>query len=92
MKVQHTRTVNRFLYLEVGFAGELGPASLHDAIVEALDKAGILDEAVVTYIRARSPEMVGEAIDVWVPEAEEVPVEPVEPVETSAVESPANVG
>ena len=67
-KFRHIRTVDRFLYLELGYSGDIGPGGLYDAIVEALEKAGVLEEAGVAYIKARSPELVREAVDVWTPE------------------------
>lgn len=74
MKLRHVKTVDRFLNLEVGYASEIGPAGLYEAIVEALEKAGVLDEANIIYIRARSNESNLEAVDLWQPK--EIEVEP----------------
>ena len=72
MKFQHIRTVDRFLRLEIGYASDIGPAGLSEAIIEALDKGGVLDEARVVYIRAQGDDTL-EAVDLWAPKAEAEP-------------------
>lgn len=71
MKLRHVQTVDRVLRLEIGFAGELGAAGLTEAIIEALEQGGVLEEAGIVYIRAEAPGERLMAVDIWAPEPEE---------------------
>jgi hypothetical protein len=81
MKSRRIETVTQRLTLEVGFAGELGAAGLTEAIIEALEKGGVLEEAGIVYIRAEAPGERLMAIYIWAPE----PVAVVEPPMTPEV-------
>ena len=76
MKLRHISTVDRVLRLELGYASDIGPAGLTDAVVEALTKGGVLEEANIFYIRASAPGKELVSIDLWVPESEVVLEEP----------------
>ncbi len=70
------QTVNQVLRLEIGYNnGDIGPASLMDAIEEALKKGEVLDEAGVVYIRGDMPAENFIAVDIWAPDPENA-VEP----------------
>jgi hypothetical protein len=84
MKSRRIETVTQRLTLEIGFAGELGAAGLTEAIIEALEKGGVLEEAGIIYIRAEAPGERLMAIDLWAPEPEAPPAEP--PMTPEAVE------
>ena len=76
-EMRRVSTIDRSLSLEIGFAGDMSPAGLTDAIIEALEHGGIINEAGITYIRASALGERLHAVDIWAPE----PVEEVEPPE-----------
>ncbi len=80
MKTRHVSTTVRTLRLEVGYASDLGPAGLTEAIIEALGK-GVLQEAGVVYVKAEAPGEDLMQVDIWAPE----------PVEESVTVPPAHV-
>lgn len=89
MKTHHIQTVDQTLKLEIGFAGELGAAGLTEAIIEALEKGGVLAEAGVVYVKAEAPGEQLSAIDIWAPEEE--PPEPEVDPPTIPENLPANI-
>jgi hypothetical protein len=78
MKSQHIQTVDKILHLEVGFTGELGAAGLTESIIEALTNGGVIEEAGIVYIKAETPGVELQAIDVWAPDPNQT-TEPAEP-------------
>jgi hypothetical protein len=70
--------VTQSLTLELGFTVDIGAAGLTQAIIEALEKGGVLEEAGIVYIRAEAPGQRLAAIDIWAPEPE-APVIPPDP-------------
>lgn len=72
-KRRRMQTVDQILQLEIGFNGNLGPAGLTEAIIEALTKGGVLEEAGIIYLKAEAPDEGLVEIDVWAPEPEEPP-------------------
>lgn len=71
--MKHIQTVSQHLSIEVGYASDMTPAGLAGAIIEALEKGGVLDEARVVYLKAEAPGERFFAFDMWVPEPEEEP-------------------
>lgn len=69
---RHISTVENHLTIEVGWVGDLGAAGLFDAIVEALKKGGVLDEADVIYLKGEAPDSRLWAVELWVPKEPEV--------------------
>lgn len=91
MKSSRIQTVDRFLYLEIGYASDMGPAGLYEAILEAVEKAGVLAEANVVYVRARAiPERTLEAVTLWAPEAEDT-MPPLIPTHPCHEQPPPNI-
>ncbi len=76
-KHTHGQTVDQILQLEVGFAGEMSAAGLSEAIVEALEKTGIIEAGGIVYLKASSPGEPLTAVEIWAPEPE--PIDDVEP-------------
>jgi hypothetical protein len=73
---RHIQTVDQVLRLEIAYSSELGAAGLTEAIIEALDKGGVLEEANVIYFKAEAPGQELIAIDIWAPDPEPADVEP----------------
>ncbi len=71
MHMRHIPTVVLTLQLEIGFAGELGIAGLTEAIIEAMENGGLIDEAGIVYIKASSSHERLSAIELWAPEVED---------------------
>lgn len=80
--MKHVKTVDQTLTLEIGYASDIGPSALTDAIIEALED--VLNEANIVYIKATCPTSSLVAVDLWAPEA----VEEVEPPEIPEAEGP----
>ncbi len=80
MKVNHIQTVDKTLELEIGYAGDMGPAALSDAIIEALKE--VIDKAGVVYIKSHAPGVPLIAVDLFAhipePEDSEPPTLPAE--------------
>ena len=70
MTNRHIQTVNQVLRLEIGYNGDIGPASLMEAITEALTKSGVPDEVGVVYIRGDTPAENFIRVDIWASDAE----------------------
>lgn len=77
MSMRHIRTVDQIVNLEIGFGGDMSPAGLTEAIIEALEP-NIIDAAGIVYIKASANGERLHAIDLWAPD----PVEEVEPPST----------
>ncbi|KKN60423.1 hypothetical protein LCGC14_0532570 [marine sediment metagenome] len=73
--MKHIDIVSQHLSLEIGFTGDLHPAGLTEAIIEALEKGGVLEAAGIVYLKAEAPGHKLVAINLWAPD----PVEEIEP-------------
>lgn len=85
---RHIHTVDQVLRLEIGYNNSMAPASLMDAITEAMERANILTLAGVIYVRGETPAENLVAVDLWAPDVEpttEVPPTP-DPEKDSTIE------
>ncbi|KKN83796.1 hypothetical protein LCGC14_0294490 [marine sediment metagenome] len=95
MKYNHIQAISQILQLEIGFGGTLGPAGLTNAVIEALEKGGVIQEAGVVYIKAEAPGENLVSIDIWAPAREDdevdVPGKPEQTEEEEEVEPIPNL-
>ena len=68
--VRPIQTVDQVLRLEIGYNNAMAPASLMEAIIEALERGGILDAAGIIYLRGETPAENLVAINLWAPDVE----------------------